>query len=1045
MDGYLGAMSSVGRRGVVVALLLVAASGGFPPARAAAAPTCAGAARLVVYADNLSPDPDVTLTLEGDLRDPGATCDGIAAASYATTLHCHGAGVVPCGAVDDLQPGAWVHRLSTTVTDSAPQLQARQSVLLGAATGAASNVIVWTVYPSTFVVGGAAEADLRGALDAAASFTRDHDGSPALVTFDRTVFPGAGAPSTIELTSGLCAADGRHAALCIDASHLVVDALDARGDRGGVVLSVATTAAPLLRLYGADDLFRGLVFEGSRVADLAVQADTVAIVGAAARRNRFEQCLVRGPTKGDAVSVQSGAGQSLDGGDASNTIDDCELTGARDRGLKITTGGRATLEASCLHDNRNGGAQVTLGGALTAIDNLIQHNVPGSSQSGLAGGAAGDGGARNTLVSRGDIVRFSGARGISVTDAADATFRDDYVADNQFTGARVESTIPGNAPSAAFRGVALVCNHNGGITGTCRSAASDDGALCTTDADCCGTGSGCCAGDPDCAMPVRCVPPAPQGFGAVLAACDGCPAPSGDFGTDADPGANALTLNVNVYPNALGANLLQGVPGLALDASGNQWEHCGTTASCDTGSVAVADVQLASGASVDVGAPPGPRYGAPVALTVSPARPRAGDLVRVFGSGFNAVDGAACAQATTPVAACSSGNPRVAQANRASRYGNRVLLTMAGQTFPVDLDAVTPTMLAFRMPFDCFAPAGAQVSRRNVDGIVQRSNTIAFCDPGGCLDRPAGAPCDDGNRCTVGDTCDGAGRCVPGPAPPCGGACMQCDATRGCVPRSSTAPCDDGNACTSGDHCRGDADLCVPGPPIPCAGACLTGTCDPEAGCVPRSSDAACDDGNACTTGDHCRGDADVCVSAGQVACTGQCLTGSCDPQGGCVPRRRGSACEDGSLCTTDDRCTGDGDVCVSGPPVACDDHDPCAVASCDATLGCRHDPVGGFDAVLCRFVRSGTAIDEGVGAASAPGRVLDRFFVAITKATEAARATQTAGNLRKLARELERIRKRLLTLEKSLARRHLPSALVDLLRTNLDEAVAALDRLRAP
>src|SRR5207245_8675358 len=96
--------------------------------------------------------------------------------------------------------------------------------------------------------------------------------------------------------------------------------------------------------------------------------------------------------------------------------------------------------------------------------NVVQHNVAGAAQSGLTVKGATD---RSTLVTEGNVVRFSGGRGLSVSDNAEATFQDDYVADNQFAGSRVETTASGPAdamPAARFHGLALVCNRQAGLT-----------------------------------------------------------------------------------------------------------------------------------------------------------------------------------------------------------------------------------------------------------------------------------------------------------------------------------------------------------------------------------------------------------------------------------------------------------------------------------------------------------------------------------------------------------------------------------------------------
>src|SRR5439155_26767644 len=63
--------------------------------------------------------------------------------------------------------------------------------------------------------------------------------------------------------------------------------------------------------------------------------------------------------------------------------------------------------------------------------------------------------------------------------------------------------------------------------------------------------------------------------------------------------------------------------------------------------------------------------------------------------------------------------------------------------------------------------------------------TSAGCD---CRDRPDGAPCDDGNACTVDDACLGGA---------CGGMPQGCHGG-GCT--GSPLACDDGDACTE-DAC----------------------------------------------------------------------------------------------------------------------------------------------------------------------------------------------------------------------------------------------------
>src|SRR5262249_8307118 len=135
----------------------------------------------------------------GELLDAGATCSGGGATSYATSFICAGSGVVRCGSITGLRPGAWVNHLTVTVSGSDPQTQNRPGGLAAGVPSAGT----WTVYPRTFVVTDATESNLRARLDAAATYTAAN-ARPALVTFSRVVFPGAQAPRTIDLAVGPC-------------------------------------------------------------------------------------------------------------------------------------------------------------------------------------------------------------------------------------------------------------------------------------------------------------------------------------------------------------------------------------------------------------------------------------------------------------------------------------------------------------------------------------------------------------------------------------------------------------------------------------------------------------------------------------------------------------------------------------------------------------------------------------------------------------------------------------------------------------------------
>jgi hypothetical protein len=179
-------------------------------------------------------------------------------------------------------------------------------------------------------------------------------------------------------------------------------------------------------------------------------------------------------------------------------------------------------------------------------------------------------------------------------------------------------------------------------------------------------------------------------------------------------------------------------------------------------------------------------------------------------------------------------------------------------------------------------------------------------------------------------------------------------------PCSSNADCDDGNACTA-DSCDPATGECA-NVPTDCddGDPCTIDSCDPatgQCGHVP----AACDDGDACTT--------DSCDPA-----TGEC---------GHVP----AVCDDGYACTADscDPATGEcvfedlcpaGEVCADGQ---CVPWNPATIdirpGSCPNVLNRTSNsllPVGllgaaDFDVSLVNLASLGLARADGVGGSVAP------------------------------------------------------------------------------
>ena len=111
----------------------------------------------------------------------------------------------------------------------------------------------------------------------------------------------------------------------------------------------------------------------------------------------------------------------------------------------------------------------------------------------------------------------------------------------------------------------------------------------------------------------------------------------------------------------------------------------------------------------------------------------------------------------------------------------------------------------------------------------------------------AGTSCEDGNKCTVGDTCDYSGNCNAGLAKTCDGP-GQCEssvtcksATGDCTPdfKSAGTSCNDANDCTADDKCNGSGgcvgssivvSTCGAGGQFTFTSGTLSATCTPFGG-----------------------------------------------------------------------------------------------------------------------------------------------------------------------------------------------------------------------
>ena len=238
--------------------------------------------------------------------------------------------------------------------------------------------------------------------------------------------------------------------------------------------------------------------------------------------------------------------------------------------------------------------------------------------------------------------------------------------------------------------------------------------------------------------------------------------------------------------------------------------------------------------------------------------------------------------------------------------------------------------------------------------------TDDFCDAdtGQCGYTPLSGPtdfCDDGDPCTILDKCD-AGVCT--------GGTFKCNCTNDdkCNFLNDSDKCNGDFLCIDG-LCQFDPDsivTCVDENPWDCTDVecqSATGICFYEL----RENDIPCDDGSVCTVADKCLDGGCFGVNVGDAECPDanedDCVDVGCHPlTGTCVATVRGDgdACDDHNACTSGDACVAGG---CQGALTTCDDDNPCTSDGCSAELGCVFTNVFGpcddgdacFDDKVCK------------------------------------------------------------------------------------------------
>ncbi len=577
------------------------------------ASTCPAAGATVAFAiDNQTGKSSILLTLSGERL--GQQClAGTLATSYRLTIACSGTGVALCGQIGSLAPGTWHHAINL-VSPHTGQTQQQATLLVA---DSVPNPVRFTAFASVLTVRNAANegaGSLRSVLQNADAAVK-----PLLIQFDPAAFPAA-VPTAIRLSFQLP---------LLAANDVTIDGTDATGAVGNRIIDAGGLPIGALAITAARNHLIGLYLRNAGVND----RDVLSISGASADANVIEHSVIEDSASADGIGIDGQAGKDF--GDTANVIRYCEVRGAADKGVKVTTGSYARVEDSWVHDNANGGIQATLGGHVQATRNLVERNRGSTAQNGLSANAQDDNSAptgASELNSSGDISRANGANGMSVRALAVARSTDDYLANNGSSGVRVFNDV-GPPASAVVEGTSAVCN-------------AVDGAVVAN-------------------------------------------ASSADFGGGALGSAGNNAFAQNNLPGG-GANL-RNATGQPVSAVNDQWEHCGHDLTCDAAAIAAYDLADHAAHTAFVPAQAHRTQQPPVITAVAPPAGRRGELLRIFGSGFNVIDGLFAENQCGDV----RGRNRCAPLR-----GNCVGID--GISAPVE--AVTPTMLVVHWPFTCVQP-----------------------------------------------------------------------------------------------------------------------------------------------------------------------------------------------------------------------------------------------------------------------------------------------------------------------------------------------------
>lgn len=663
---------------------LLAAGLVIPLVAFATLPTCPlGGATLTIAVDNQTGVAQ-SVTLSGTMLT--GSCSG-GTSSFSQTVTC-APGLTNCLTTAGLRSGIWKHQISVGA-----QKQYKKSVIIAADSNAIANTISWVAFGNVLTVDrtddvasnpapqcpsppGSRTCTLRKAIATAPTLA-----APVLVRFDSTVFP-ASIITTVQLT--------QLSDLSIAADDMVIDGTDANGNptfRGdpyrrvvklpsGSSFIFTNNRASLIGL----SIQRPALSAGAQPRDIIVFDGT----GGQAQQNRVVNCKIDGGagalttklTAQDCIEGYNGAG--VDWASA-NVVQNAEVTRCPDKAVKATLSAYVKVQDSWVHHNIGGGIQATMGGNIEADRNVIENSgynaktlvFPEANGLAANGAYAGTPDIGSVLQTDGNIIRNNAMRGISVQELSAATLTNDLTcgAKNSGTGGQNGIAIfnsSASTASALVRGVAAVYNGRNGATVVNQSVA--------------------------------------------------------DFGrASPDDGNNAFTQNAT--KSTLGGhNFDNSSSEPNMQASGNQWQHCYADpahpgATCD------------GNAGLDISgvdsAPRQPYRAAATEVPVQiasffPTKAKSGDLVRIVGAGFNAVDGyPAGGNCTTTIQKSNSCGTPI--------RGTCVQYQSApGVWTALQVQSVTPTTLVVKLPFTCSQPVAVRVQRLDYTGVPVAA-TATFC------------------------------------------------------------------------------------------------------------------------------------------------------------------------------------------------------------------------------------------------------------------------------------------------------------------------------